>query len=151
MKTMYRAFVLEHEGYSYPQLLCQTEVIGDAEEKEYNERQLQDYVEDGYTLVNALITTEKDIYLKFKLKYRVGDLRHTHKRYAEYIEDLKKKNTPKEVIDDTIACQIEYEEVLMNQVATVVSRCMREEIEVDDELALSCYNWKQAQIIANTL
>lgn len=147
MRTMYRAYVLEHEGYTYPQLLCQTEVIGDDEEKEYNERQLQDYIDDGYTLESALITTEKELYLKFKLKYRLGDLRHTHQRYVEYIEDLKRKNTPKEVIDDTIACQTEYEEVLMKQVASVVSRCMREEIEVEDELAISCYNWRQAQML----
>ena len=146
MRTMYRAFVCEHPDYSYPQLLCQTEVIGDEEEKEFNECQLQEYEEEGYTLISSLITSERDIYLKFKLKYRLGDLRHTHKSYMEYVEELKKKNTPKEVIDETIACQTEYEEVLMSQVASVVSRCMREDIEVTDELAISCFNWKQSQM-----
>ncbi len=72
----------------------------------------------GYTLETCIITTDKVLSLKARLKYKILELKSLR-------EDLD---------------YMGYDTTLMNQIGLLTARLLKEGIDVDDEIALQCYD-----------
>ena len=77
----------------------------------------------GYKFVSAVVTTDVTLSLKTRLKYRLVELRHLKPNVNYY----------------------GYEESLMMQIGLLTSRLLRRGVEVTDELALQCFDYRQQQ------
>ena len=76
----------------------------------------------GYKLDQCMITTDNVIAMKTRLKFR--------------IEELK---SLKENVD-----YLGYRESLMSQIGLLTGRLIRRGVEVTDEIALQCYDYRQS-------
>ena len=77
---------------------------------------------DGYKLDQCMITTDNVIAIKTRLKFR--------------IEELK---SLKDDVD-----YLGYRESLMSQIGLLTGRLIRIGVEVTDEIALQCYDYRQS-------
>ena len=84
-------------------------------------KEIEDISFLGYKFVQGVITTDRTLSLKTRLKYRLVELRHL-KPHVNYYG---------------------YEETLMRQVGLLTSRLLRRGVEVTDELALQCFDYRQ--------
>lgn len=103
---------------------------------------------DGYKLVSSVITSDRKLFRKKMLDVRLFNLKDLVRHNMEYIKELEDRNTSQEVIDETIKIQKELEESAMKLVALAVNRCLRFDIEVTDELALMCKDYRDNVIRA---
>ena len=98
----------------------------------------------GFKFEGCVVTSDKDIFIKAKLKARLLELRE----YTKTIETYEKEHDLENLICKlTVQLMREHEETIMRQVAICVSRCIFRDIEVTDELAIQCYNLRKAKRI----
>ena len=98
----------------------------------------------GNKLEGCVITNNYETYLRTKLKARLVELRE----YSQRIEDYRQEhNVTNPVVQLTLQLMEEHEETLVGQVAVCVSSCILRDIEVTDELAIDCYNYRKSERI----
>ena len=99
------------------------------------------YSDENGTLLSCVITTDEVIYLKSRLKARLFELRDYSSKCHEYLAN-KENQSNEEVYNKTLHLMTEYQEVLVNQVGILVSRLLMKGIDVTDELAIVCHNYR---------
>lgn len=99
------------------------------------------YFDENGTLLSCVITTDEVIYLKSRLKARLFELRDYCSKCYEYLAD-KENQTNKEVYHSTLRLMTESQEVLVDQVGILVSRLLMKGVDVTDELAIVCHNYR---------
>ena len=107
------------------------------EDKIRYSNQLEDM---GYKLIRCVFTTDEELFYKSILKSAVLVLRYTTKYYNDYLQE-RMGFVPDDVLAETQRLQDDYLETLMRRVARRVRWCLNRDIEVTDELAISCYNF----------
>ena len=100
-------------------------------------KQLEDM---GYKMIHCVFTTDEELFYKSILKSAVLVLRCTTKYYNDYLQE-RMGFVPDDVLAETQRLQDDYLETLMRRVARRVRWCLNRDIEVTDELAISCYNF----------
>ena len=93
----------------------------------------------GYKVNSLIATTDRGMFYKYALKARLVELR----AYVQYGNELMESLTSEEVKKSTRQLLDEYEETLILKVARLARRCMRRDIEVTDELALQCLDYRE--------
>ena len=99
------------------------------------------YFDENGTLLSCVITTDEVIYLKSRLKARLFELRDYSSKCHEYLAN-KENQSNEEAYNKTLYLMTEYQEVLVNQVGILVSRLLMKGIDVTDELAIVCHNYR---------
>ena len=106
---------------------------------EMNMQWEKDLLSRGYKVNSLIATTDRGTFYKYALKARLVELR----AYVQYGNELMKSITSEEVKKSTRQLLNEYEETLILKVARLARRCMRKDIEVTDELALQCLDYRE--------
>ena len=106
---------------------------------EMNMQWEKDLLSRGYKVNSLIATSDRGMFYKYALKARLVELR----AYVQYGNELMKSLTSEEVKKSTRQLLNEHEETLMVNVARLTKRCMRRDIEVTDELALQCLDYKE--------
>ena len=78
-----------------------------------------------YTMVTCVVTTEKVVALKARLKFRIEELK------------ALKEDTDYYGYDDTVK----------RSIGLLVSRLLREGVDVTDEVALQCYDYRYRNMV----
>ena len=100
----------------------------------------KDLLSQGYKVDSILATSDRGMFYKYALKARLAELR----AYVQYGNELIESSiTSEEVKKETRQLLNEYEETLILSVARLTKRCMRRDIEVTDELALQCLDYRE--------
>ena len=99
----------------------------------------KDLLSQGYKVDSILATSDRGMFYKYALNARLAELR----AYVQYGNELMKSLTSEEVKKSTRQLLNEHEETLMLNVSRLTKRCMRRGIEVTDELALQCLDYKE--------
>ena len=99
----------------------------------------KDLLSQGYKVDSILATSDRGMFYKYALKARLAELR----AYVQYGNELMESLTSEEVKKSTRQLLNEYEETLILKVSRLAKRCMRRDIEVTDELALQCLDYKE--------
>ena len=107
---------------------------------EMNMQWEKDLLSRGYKVNSLIATTDRGMFYKYALKARLVELR----AYVQYGNELMESLTSEEVKKSTRQLLDEYEETLILKVARLARRCMRRDIEVTDELALQCLDYREA-------
>ena len=107
------------------------------EDKMRYSKQLEDM---GYKMIHCMFTTDEELFYKSILKSAVLVLRCTTKYYNDYLQE-RMGFVPDDVLAETQRLQDDYLETLIRRVARRVRWCLNRDIEVTDELAISCYNF----------
>lgn len=106
---------------------------------EMNMQWEKDLLSRGYKVNSLIATTDRGMFYKYALKARLVELR----AYVQYGNELMKSLTSEEVKKSTRQLLNEYEETLILKVSRLAKRCMRRDIEVTDELALQCLDYRE--------
>ena len=106
---------------------------------EMNMQWEKDLLSRGYKVNSLIATTDRGMFYKYALKARLVELR----AYVQYGNELMESLTSEEVKKSTRQLLDEYEETLILRVARLAKRCMRRDIEVTDELALQCLDYRE--------
>ena len=106
---------------------------------EMNMQWEKDLLSRGYKVNSLIATTDRGMFYKYALKARLAELR----AYVQYGNELMESLTSEEVKKSTRQLLDEYEETLILKVARLAKRCMRRDIEVTDELALQCLDYRE--------
>ena len=106
---------------------------------EMNMQWEKDLLSRGYKVNSLIATTDRGMFYKYALKARLVELR----AYVQYGNELMESLTSEEVRKSTRQLLDEYEETLILKVARLAKRCMRRDIEVTDELALQCLDYRE--------
>ena len=96
----------------------------------------------GYKVNSLIATTDRGMFYKYALKARLVELR----AYVQYGNELMESLTSEEVKKSTRQLLNEHEETLILSVARLARRCMRRDIEVTDELALQCLDYRETTL-----
>ena len=99
----------------------------------------KDLLSQGYKVNSILATSDRGMFYKYALKARLVELR----AYVQYGNELMESLTSEEVKKSTRQLLNEHEETLILKVARLAKRCMRRDIEVTDELALQCLDYRE--------
>ena len=121
---------------------AEVEVITFRQGSSLSEMKMQwekDLLSRGYKVDSILATSDKGMFYKYALKARLAELR----AYVQNGNELMNSLTSEEVKKSTRQLLNEHEETLMLNVARLTKRCMRRDIEVTDELALQCLDYKE--------
>ena len=106
---------------------------------EMNMQWEKDLLSRGYKVNSLIATTDRGMFYKYALKARLAELRAN----VQYGNELMKSLTSEEVKKSTRQLLNEYEETLILKVSRLAKRCMRRDIEVTDELALQCLDYRE--------
>ena len=106
---------------------------------EMNMQWEKDLLSRGYKVNSLIATTDRGMFYKYSLKARLVELR----AYVQYGNELMESLTSEEVKKSTRQLLNEHEETLMLNVSRLTKRCMRRDIEVTDELALQCLDYRE--------
>ena len=106
---------------------------------EMNMQWEKDLLSRGYKVNSLIATTDRGMFYKYALKARLAELR----AYVQYGNELMKSLTSEEVKKSTRQLLNEHEETLMLNVSRLAKRCMARDIEVTDELALQCLDYRE--------
>ena len=106
---------------------------------EMNMQWEKDLLSRGYKVNSLIATTDRGMFYKYSLKARLAELR----AYVQYGNELMESLTSEEVKKSTRQLLNEYEETLILKVSRLAKRCMRRDIEVTDELALQCLDYRE--------
>ena len=106
---------------------------------EMNMQWEKDLLSRGYKVNSLIATTDRGMFYKYALKARLAELR----AYVQYGNELMNSLTSEEVKKSTRQLLNEHEETLILNVARLAKRCMRRDIEVTDELALQCLDYRE--------
>ena len=106
---------------------------------EMNMQWEKDLLSRGYKVNSLIATTDRGMFYKYALKARLVELR----AYVQYGNELMESLTSEEVRKSTRQLLNEHEETLILKVARLTRRCMRRDIEVTDELALQCLDYRE--------
>ena len=106
---------------------------------EMNMQWEKDLLSRGYKVNSLIATTDRGMFYKYALKARLAELR----AYVQYGNELMESLTSEEVKKSTRQLLNEHEETLILSVARLAKRCMRRDIEVTDELALQCLDYRE--------
>ena len=106
---------------------------------EMNMQWEKDLLSRGYKVNSLIATTDRGMFYKYSLKARLAELR----AYVQYGNELMESLTSEEVKKSTRQLLDEHEETLILSVARLAKRCMRRDIEVTDELALQCLDYRE--------
>ena len=106
---------------------------------EMNMQWEKDLLSSGYKVNSLVATTDRGMFYKYALKARLAELR----AYVQYGNELMESLTSEEVRKSTRQLLNEHEETLILNVARLARRCMRKDIEVTDELALQCLDYRE--------
>ena len=106
---------------------------------EMNMQWEKDLLSRGYKVNSLIATTDRGTFYKYALKARLVELR----AYVQYGNELMESLTSEEVKKSTRQLLNEHEETLILNVARLAKRCMRRDIEVTDELALQCLDYRE--------
>ena len=99
----------------------------------------KDLLSQGYKVDSILATNDRGMFYKYSLKARLLELR----AYVQYGNELMESITSEEVKKETRQLLNEHEEILMLNVSRLTKRCITRDIEVTDELALQCLDYKE--------
>lgn len=106
---------------------------------EMNMQWEKDLLSRGYKVNSLIATTDRGMFYKYSLKARLVELR----AYVQYGNELIESITSEEVKKSTRQLLNDHEETLILNVARLAKRCMRRDIEVTDELALQCLDYRE--------
>lgn len=106
---------------------------------EMNMQWEKDLLSRGYKVNSLIATSDRGTFYKYALKARLVELR----AYVQYGNELMESLTSEEVKKSTRQLLNEHEETLILNVARLARRCMRKDIEVTDELALQCLDYRE--------
>ena len=106
---------------------------------EMNMQWEKDLLSRGYKVNSLIATTDRGMFYKYALKARLAELR----AYVQNGNELMKSLTSEEVKKSTRQLLNEHEETLILKVSRLAKRCMRRDIEVTDELALQCLDYRE--------
>ena len=109
---------------------------------EMNMQWEKDLLSRGYKVNSLIATTDRGMFYKYALKARLVELR----AYVQYGNELMESLTSEEVKKSTRQLLNEYEETLILKVSRLAKRCMRRDIEVTDELALQCLDYRETTL-----
>ena len=109
---------------------------------EMNMQWEKDLLSRGYKVNSLIATTDRGMFYKYALKARLVELR----AYVQYGNELMESITSEEVRKSTRQLLNEHEETLILNVARLAKRCMRRDIEVTDELALQCLDYRETTL-----
>ena len=104
----------------------------------------KEYEELGAKLVSCIITNNKEVFYKARLKAMLMELRDVAEKNRITLEEISKQDYPQEVIEQTKRLIEEEERTLVMKVAVRCSSLLYRDIPVTDELALACYNYRQS-------
>ena len=99
----------------------------------------KDLLSSGYKVNSLIATNDRGMFYKYALKARLAELR----AYVQYGNELMNSLTSEEVKKSTRQLLNEHEETLMLNVSRLAKRCMARDIEVTDELALQCLDYRE--------
>ena len=99
----------------------------------------KDLLSLGYKVDSILATSDRGMFYKYALKARLVELR----AYVQYGNELMNSLTSEEVKKSTRQLLNEHEETLILNVSRLTKRCITRDIEVTDELALQCLDYKE--------
>ena len=99
----------------------------------------KDLLSSGYKVDSLIATNDIGMFYKYALKARLAELR----AYVQNGNELMKSLTSEEVKKSTRQLLNEYEETLMLNIARLTKWCIRRDIEVTDELALQCLDYRE--------
>lgn len=116
----------------------------DSELYDYKLQMAKDLEYRGYKLIFYCTTTDKKLFLSMRLKSALLVLRNTQVDYNRYLEEHI-GFTPVKVLLETKKLQDEHIETLMRRVGRICARCIREDIEVTDELATLCCDYRERE------
>ena len=102
----------------------------------------KDLLSQGYKVDSIFATNDRGMFYKYALKARLVELR----AYVQYGNELMESITSEEVRKSTRQLLNEHEETLILNVARLAKRCMRRDIEVTDELALQCLDYRETTL-----
>ena len=102
-------------------------------------RQEKDLLSLGYKVNSLIATNDRGMFYKYSLKARLAELR----AYVQYGNELMDSITSEKVKKETRQLLNEHEETLMLNVARLTKGCIIRDIEVTDELALQCLDYKE--------
>ena len=129
---------------------AEVEVITFRQGSSLSESKMQwekDLLSLGYKVNSLIATSDKGMFYKYALKARLVELR----AYVQYGNELMNSLTSEEVKKSTRQLLNEHEETLMLNVARLTKRCMRRDIEVTDELALQCLDYRETVFARDAL
>ena len=106
---------------------------------EMNMQWEKDLLSRGYKVNSLIATTDRGMFYKYALKARLVELR----AYVQYGNELMNSLTSEEVKKSTRQLLNEHEETLILNVSRLTKRCITRDIEVTDELALQCLDYKE--------
>ena len=99
----------------------------------------KDLLSLGYKVDSLIATNDRGMFYKYALKARLAELR----AYVQNGNELMNSLTSEEIKKSTRQLLDEHEETLMLNVSRLTKRCMRRDIEVTDELALQCLDYRE--------
>lgn len=111
---------------------------------DYKLQMAKDLEDMGYKLIFYCITTDRKLFLSMQLKSALLVLRNRQVDYNRYIEE-RIGFTPAKVLLETKKLQDEHIETLMMRVGRLCAKCIREDIEVTDELAILCCDYRERE------
>lgn len=99
----------------------------------------------NYKLVDCVAGTNKEEFMKASVKAKVDELISYCKYYKDYFDktDFSSEEVKKEAFESYLA----GESLLMKFIGSKVKRCLDNGIEVDSELALACYDYRQKEML----
>lgn len=141
MKMYYLAVMENIEGDRHHIMTCD-------KEKFFSEH--KDLETLGYKVISCVGTTNRALYTKVRCKVLVSELKDLENKRMEHLASLYNEGMTMEVIRDTEKLYEELENTLINRVGMSYARFLRanenEEYEYTDELAIHCYNLREARM-----
>ena len=114
---------------------------------EMNMQWEKDLLSRGYKVNSLIATTDRGMFYKYSLKARLAELR----AYVRYGNELIESSiTSEEVKKETRQLLNEHEETLILNVSRLTKRCITRDIEVTDELALQCLDYKETIFVRDS-
>ena len=98
--------------------------------------------DDSYAMEFYFATTNEQLFYEMRLKSALLELRNYCEYSANYLDTIISQSyyeESKKLVD-------EITETLMRRVAVRCGQAIRRDIDVTDELAIHCYNWRQQKL-----
>lgn len=99
-------------------------------------------IDKSIKIQSMIVTNIREVYLRHKLKAYLFELRDYVKTSSKQLEKVKSNE---KVYLETFIITEEISNNLMKKVGRTVRRCIMADIDVEDELALACYDWYKKQ------
>ena len=140
-KYMIYSFYREGEGMEDSFFFLHKFFLPDTtwERKHDRKMELAQLKKEGYQIAGVLYV-DKESYLNARLNYHVAEYIYEDNLEQKYKLKLKCGEITPEVFDDTILMSEDYKWTKMKQIALTMRRLMREDFEIENEVAIQLYD-----------